>query len=223
MIDENEPIRELTREEFELLRASIREDRNRRTETRIQSNAKRIAEAELSAGEEGLEIGLKVWTMRKEGCSRTEIRKKLGISHTVLDSCLQEYELRMGMEAGRMMHHYRALDDERIEDMMKRWLPIACAGKVTVERTGRDGEIYTEEDFDRPLKASYWVLHAMSMRLKLLMASRGDAAKEGGTNVLVWLQGVLPGVQKVVQTVEQQAQGREILVMETEAEKNNAS
>jgi hypothetical protein len=110
------------------------------------------------------------------------------------------------------------LDDERIEDMMRYWLPIACHGRIRIEHV-RDGEVYSEVDFDRPLKASFFVLQAINMRLKLLMAARPEGAKESQTSVLVWLQQVLPGVARVVQQVERQP--REMLEMGTEAEEQD--
>lgn len=213
---EEEPLRHLSKEEFDLLRASIRQSRRPAT-PRIATNANKIAQAEYAAGEEGLEIGLKIWKMRKAGKTKGQILRDLDISSTIFDTCLREFEIRMGLEAGRMMEHYRMLDDERIEDMMRYWLPIATGGPIQIEHA-RNGEVYSEADFDRPLKAGFWVLAAMNMRLKIMMAARPEGAKESQTNVLVWLQQVLPGVSRVVQEVEKTAPGREILLMETEAE-----
>jgi hypothetical protein len=200
--ESNEPLRHLSKEEFEQLRGAIRATERQRPKPRLQVNAERIAEAQMAAHEEGLEIGLRAWELRKAGKSKRAIVKEMGIDATVLDTCLQEYETRLGMEAGRMMEHYRNLDDERIEDLMAYWLPIAQHGRIRIEHV-RDGEVYSEVDFDRPLKAAYWVLHAMSMRLKLMMASRPEGtARDSNTNVLVWLQNVLPSVSRVVQEVE---------------------
>lgn len=208
-IEDDEPIQYLTRAQFEELRAEARKHKQR-----IQANANKIAEAEVAAYEEGLEIGLKIWKLRKAGHPFNEIRHQMGISKTVMDTCLREFELRMGMEAGRMAEHYRMLDDERIEDMMRYWLPIACEGRIRIEKI-RDGQAFSEMDFDRPLKAGYWVLQAMNMRLKIMAAARPEGQKESNTNVLVWLQQIMPGVQNVVKNIEQV----ETLVMETEAEK----
>jgi hypothetical protein len=198
---EEEPIRRLSREEFEALRASIIASR-KPAQTRLQANANKIAQAEMALHEEGMEIGLLVWEGRKAGRTKRAIAKELGISATVVDACLTEFETRMGMEAGRMADHYRMLDDERIEDLMAYWLPIAQHGRIRIEHV-RDGEIYSEVDFDRPLKAAYWVLQAIGMRLKMMMAARPEGGtKAADTNVLVWLQNVLPGVSKVVREVE---------------------
>src|SRR5262245_47061327 len=105
----DEPLRPLSREEFETLRDSIRASNRAYTQTRLQTNANKIAEAEMAAHEEGMEIGLKVWELRKAGKAKRVIAKELGISPTVLESCLIEFETRMGMDAGKMMDHYRLL------------------------------------------------------------------------------------------------------------------
>lgn len=216
----DEPIRHLSAEEFAALRASIRESRKAtHNKSRIQINANKIAEAEYAAGEEGMELGLKVWQMRKAGYSRSEIRKELGISLTVMDTCLREFELRMGMESARAMEHYRLIDDERIEDMLRYWLPIACHGRIRIEHV-RDGEVFSEVDFDRPLKAGFFVLAAMNMRLKLMQAARPEGVKEGSSSVLIWLQSILPGVQKVVRNIEETSPK---LILETEVENGRES
>jgi len=48
---------------------------------------------------------------------------------------------------------------------------------------------------------------AIERRLKIMAASRPEASKDGygQTNVLVWLQSVLPSLQKIVQEVENDA------------------
>lgn len=197
-----EPLRPLTEEEFERLRASIRESR-KPPETRLQVNAKKIAQAQMAIHEEGLEIGLKVWNMRKVGRSKRAIQEELGISDTVLENCLREFETRLGMEAGRMAEHYRLLDDERLEDMIATQLPVAVHGRIRIEHV-RNGEVYSEVDFDRPLKAGYFVLHCINTRLKMLAAARPESgAKETSTNVLVWLQQTMPGITKIVQQVQE--------------------
>jgi hypothetical protein len=123
------------------------------------------------------------------------------------------------MEAGRLMTHFCNLDIERIEDQMAYWLPIACGGPISIEKV-RDGEVFSEADFDRPLKASHWVLDAINLRLKLLLAMNGrsgntEAASQN--NIMIWLQQVLPGVTKAVTEHQERGKG-ESLVLETQAE-----
>ena len=107
------------------------------------------------------------------------------------------------MEAAQAMEHYRVLDNERIEDLLKCWLPIATGGPIRIEKI-RGGQVFSEADFDLPLKASYFVLQAIERRLKIMAASRPEAGKDGygQTNVMVWLQSVLPSLQKIVQELD---------------------
>jgi len=88
---------------------------------------------------------------------------------------------------------------------------------------GRNGRTYTELDTDTPVKAAAIVLGAIKSRIQLLMACRPESALgkdgSGSTNILLWLQTVLPSIQKVVQQTEAPvSRGRQTLVLECEAE-----
>jgi hypothetical protein len=207
-------IRELSKEEYEQLKAAAEA---RRRPTILERNAREIVNNQFLIGEEGLEIGGKAWAMRKKGMNLTRISKELSVPYNVIEQCLAEFETRVAMEAGRMMHHFLALDNERIEDMLESWLPLAQATPITIEKV-RGGEVFREEDFDRPLKASYFVLHAIQLRLKMMLATlrpgSPQEAASANTNIMVWLQQVLPGTAKAVS-------GKEFLVLETAAEKNH--
>lgn len=161
--------------------------------------------------------GLKVWELRKAGYSRREIAERLEIPLKVIDDCLGEFESRIGMGAGRAVEHYRVLDNERIEDLLRYWLPIATGGPIRIEKK-RGGEVFSEADFDRPLRASYFVLQAIERRLKILAAGRPEDRKDGysQTNVAVWLQSVLPSLEKIVQQVEDGASTDLVLKRESE-------
>jgi hypothetical protein len=71
----------------------------------------------------------------------------------VIRNCLEQFEARVSVEAGRALEHYRRLDDERIEDLLKYWLPIATGGPIRIEKV-RAGEVFSEADFDCPLNVS---------------------------------------------------------------------
>lgn len=215
----DEEIRQLNKEEYDQLKAAA--ERKRIRKSRIEINADKIVQGEMLVGEEGLEIGAKAWQMRKNGWSLPRIAKELSVPSSVLEECLKEFEARVSMEAGRLMQHFMTLDMERIEDQMAYWLPIATAGPINIQKI-RDGEVFTEPDFDRPLKASYWVLHAIQTRLKMLLALTGrTGASEAtnSTNILVWLQQVLPGVGKAVSESQQRADS---LILETQAEERES-
>jgi hypothetical protein len=214
----DDEIREISKADYEKIKEAVKVKRYQNS--RIAMNAARIADSQMLIGEEGLEIGAKAWEMRKKGWNLVRISRELGVPHNVLDDALKEFEARVSMEAGRLMTHLMTLDMERIEDGMAYWMPIATGGPINIQKV-RDGEVFAEMDFDRPLKASYYVLHAIQLRLKMLLAMTGRAGDESPatsqTNIMVWLQQVLPGVTKAVED----ARGGESLVLETRAEREN--
>lgn len=209
----DDEIRQLNKEEYDQLKAAAEHKRVKKS--RLEVNADKIIENQLLIGEEGIEIGSKAWALRKNGWSLPRIARELGIPQQVLLDCLKEFEARVSMEAARMMTHFATLDIERIEDQMAYWLPIATGGPINIEKI-RDGEVFSEPDFDRPLKASLWVLKAIETRLKILLALNGRSGGTEGsqTNIMVWLQQVLPGIGKAVS----ESQRPEPLILETEAE-----
>lgn len=213
----NEEIRELSQEEYDQLKRAA--EHRRYYKGRLERNVDKMIESQMLIGEEGIEIGAKAWNMRKDGKSLWRIAKELRVPHDVLLDCLKEFESRVSMEAGRMMTHFANLDIERIEDQMAYWLPIATGGPINIEKI-RDGEVFSEPDFDRPLKASFWVLKAIETRLKMLLAlnGQGGGQEASQTNIMVWLQQVLPGVGKAVG--EAKARG-EPLILETQAERES--
>jgi hypothetical protein len=198
-----EPIRELTQAEYEELTAGLSRGHQGTTKTEAQLSSGTLDDAEAAPSQEAMELGLKIWELRKAGYSRLEILQRIKIPLKVIDDCLREFESRIGMEGGRAMEHYRVLDNERIEDLLKCWLPIATGGPIRIEKI-RGGEVFSEADLDLPLKASYFVLQAIERRLKIMAASRPEAGRDGHgqTNVMVWLQSVLPSLQKIVQEMD---------------------
>lgn len=129
-------------------------------------------------------------------------------------------------DVGQAMSHYAALDDQRLEDLVSRWLPVATGPAPEVEKIARNGQTYTELDTDTPVKAANVVLGAIKGRIQLLMACRPESVNggkdgSGSTNILMWLNQVMPGVQKIVSQVERTSvsRGKQTLVLECEAEK----
>jgi hypothetical protein len=160
--------------------------------------------------------------MRKRGLSTYEIHRRLGIPLSAVGEILQQFQYNLYPDVGQMLEHYRALDDQRLEELIRRWLPVATSPAIEVQKIGRNGRTYTELDTDTPAKAAGVVLGAIQRRIQLLIACRPESAggKDGGgqTNLLVWLTQVLPGIQKVVDQVDGTPVARERLVLETEAE-----
>jgi hypothetical protein len=102
-----------------------------------------------------------------------------------LEDAFREFESQVAFDAGRAMEHYRLLDCERLEEVIQCWMSVALGAPSRAD----------EDDFDLRLKASYAVLEGIGMRQKIMLASRPErtSAREGDTNVLVWLQSALAG------------------------------
>jgi hypothetical protein len=220
-LDELGEIRQLDRDEYEQLRRQIMDCRRKRIARKEQASAGAILASEEAITEQGRELGHKVWEQRKAGRSLRQIAKSLDVSEHILKTCLHEFETRTMMEATRQLEHFRNLDNERLENVMASWLPLACGGPLRVERV-RDGVLYSELDYERPAKATFIVLQVIEKRIKLMLASQPEKAVQGETNVMVWLQQVMPQVSQAVRNVEQapesEASPRRTLVLESSAE-----
>jgi hypothetical protein len=59
------------------------------------------------------------------------------------------------------MHHYAALDDQRLEDLIQRWLPVATGPAPEIEKVGRNGHSFIELDTETPVKAAAIVLYTV--------------------------------------------------------------
>src|SRR5262245_6989838 len=104
--------------------------------------------------EEKLEIGREIWRLCKTGHSRLEVLQKLAISVSQLEDCLLAFESRLPADAARAMEECFRLDNERIEQVIEAWMPIALGD-------GHPADEISDADFDLQLKASYGVLAAI--------------------------------------------------------------
>jgi hypothetical protein len=96
------------------------------------------------------------------------------------------------------------IDDGRLEDLFKTYLPLATSGSVN---------------------AAGIVLTAIQRRIQLALACRPESAGLSNgpreINVITWLRQVMPSVQQVVNQVNGQppvSRGKQTLVLECEAE-----
>jgi hypothetical protein len=133
---------------------------------------------EEALSDEGQELGLKIWSLRKAGCNEYTIAKKLKRPLSLVQDALKQFETCVAFEAGRAMQHLQILDSERIEELITHWMPAACPeGKLKV-------------DFEHSLKAAYLILTAIGQRLKILQAGQPEAGKDnqGQTNIALLVQ-----------------------------------
>jgi hypothetical protein len=240
--DEGEPIWELSSEEFEQRKEQFAAARQRAKAQEgsapHEPNHKKAPEPSESPqarresvtattvlDPQALALGSKIWEMRRRGFSRYEVHRRLGIPMEAVNEILLGFQQHFYPDVGQAMSHYAALDDQRLEDLVSRWLPVATGPAPEVEKIARNGQTYTELDTDTPVKAAAIVLGAIKGRIQLLMACRPENAGgkdgSGSTNILMWLNQVMPGIQKVVTEVENApvSRGRQNLVLECEAER----
>ena len=133
--------------------------------------------------EQQWELGRQIWHLRKAGYNRLQILEEFAISVQQLEDCLSAFESRLPADAARAMEDCFHLDNERIDEVIEAWMPIALGD-------GHPADEISDADFDLQLKASYGVLAAIDQRHKIIMASQPEkrSVREGSVNVLAWLQ-----------------------------------
>ena len=189
-MDEDPPIQELTLDEYAQMRAQI--------EGGIPP---------VSADEATTLLGKRIWKLLSKGKSKFYIAKKLDLDPTILDEALNTYCRRLGVS----IDHYRLLDNERIEKLIGYWLPIAIGGPINIQKI-KQGEIFWECDFDRPLHASNFIIQAIEKRLRLFNAGGGlgELSRAFGDpdkpynerQIIVWLREVLPSIERITRELE---------------------
>jgi hypothetical protein len=165
-----------------------------------------------------LELGSKIWEMRKRGLGVYEIHRQLALPMESVKEILAQFEKQFYPDVGLAISSRLALDDARLDHLFQSWLPIATGGPIAVTKTDRRGQQYTEMDVDTPARAAGIVLTAIQRRIQLALACRPEGAmsKDEGSqvNIITWLQTVMPGVEKVINA----PLPREELVLECAAE-----
>jgi hypothetical protein len=231
---EEEPIRILTRAQFEAHRASIIASRAREgakqsaTQSEVtkpqstppqtsvelfaQSSEQESAEQRAHPNREvidpltsqSLALGSEIWELRKKGFSAYEVHRRLSIPLASVEKILQEFEGQLYPNVGAAKAQRLTIDDGRLEDLFKTYLPIATAGPVQVKKIDRKGREYTELDSDTAIRAAGIVLGAIKGRVQLALAMAGRPESAGGkdgsasTNIAIWLSQVMPQIQTVV-------------------------
>jgi hypothetical protein len=173
-----------------------------------QEAAQRKASSEASEPEQILKLGRRIWNHALAGNNRDQIAERLKISLEQLDETLYQYRLRLGLS----IDHYRALDNERLDRLLVRWLPVALNGPITIQKI-KAGEVFTEPDFEKPLEAAKYVLQLLDKRAKIL-GGTAQLESAGGTpgsigakeyserNIVIWLREVMPSIEKITRELE---------------------
>lgn len=146
--------------------------------------------------------------MALAGNNRDQIAERLKISVELLDETLYQYVIRLGLSKD----HYRLLDNERLDRLLLRWLPVALNGPITISKI-KAGEVFCESDFDRPMEAGKFVLQILEKRAKILGGSAPSEAPAGPPgsigakeyserNIVIWLRDVMPSIEKITRELE---------------------
>jgi len=161
------------------------------------------------ADEQTTKLGRKVWQLALKGNNKDAISQKLKISMEILDDSLAAYRAKLGMS----IDYYRGLDNAHIDELVSNWLPVATAGPVLLQKI-KGKEVVIEEDFDRPIKAAYLVLHSLQARGRILGATQtlgGGETPAGGLEgaksyterqVVIWLREVFPSIERITREIE---------------------
>jgi hypothetical protein len=158
--------------------------------------------------DDAAKLGRRIWQLALAGNNRDQIAERLKIPLELLDETLYAYRIRLGLS----IDHYRLLDNERLDRLLVRYLPMALGGPITIQKI-REGEAFCECDFDRPLKAGQFALQLMSQRTKILSASTqleaagGAPGSPGGKdyterNIVIWLKEVMPSIERITRELE---------------------
>ena len=153
---------------------------------------------------QALALGSEIWELRKKGFSAYEVHLRLAIPLSSVEQILEQFEGQLYPDVGAAMAQRLVIDDGRLEDLFKTYLPLAASGSV---------------------KAAGIVLTAIQRRIQLALACRPESAGLSNgpreINVITWLSQVMPSVQQVVNQVNGAApisRGKQNLVLECEAE-----
>jgi hypothetical protein len=158
--------------------------------------------------DDSVKLGRRIWQAALAGNNRDQIAERLKIPVELLDETLYQYRLRLGLS----IDHYRLLDNERLDRLLLRWLPVALNGPITIQKI-KAGEVFSESDFDRPMEAAKFALQLISQRPKILGAT-AQLESAGGTpgsfggkeygerQIILWLKDVMPSIEKIAREVE---------------------
>jgi hypothetical protein len=218
-MEDDEPLRQLSREEFDTLRAEILASREAAQPTSTPPTS--TSSPPSPPNPQAMETGYEIWQMRKRGLSRFEISRRLSIPMEAVTKILGEFEHQFYPDISASIQHHASLDLERLETLIGTWLPTAVSGPLQVTRVDKHGAVSNEWDAEVPLNAAATIVAAIRTRTQILAALRPEVTNgkdSSSTNTLIWLQQALPGVQKVVGQIDGNGASRTIEMVEAEVD-----
>jgi hypothetical protein len=107
-----------------------------------------------------------VWKLRLGGHSVMDISQQLSIPPQEVIAMIDACHAAQRVDSSRMAEIGIQLDLDRIDLMLKSWLPIATTPEIVIEKIQR-GDTVEEIDIDRPLKALFAVCDLLKTRAKI--------------------------------------------------------
>lgn len=107
-----------------------------------------------------------IWKLRLGGSSVMDIAQKLSIPPQEVIAMIDACHAAQRVDSSRMAEIGIQLDLDRIDLMLKSWLPIATTPEILIEKVQR-GDPVEEIDIDRPLKALFAVCDLLKTRAKI--------------------------------------------------------
>lgn len=170
--------------------------------------AERKASFEAPDPDQTIKLGRRIYQAALAGNNRDQIAERLKITLELFDEALYAYRLRLGLN----VETYRLLDNERLDRLLLKWLPVALGGPITIQKI-KAGEVFTDPDFEKPLEAAKFVLQILDKRAKILggaektEAAGGMPGSVGGKEysertITIWLREVMPNIEKITRELE---------------------
>jgi hypothetical protein len=153
-----------------------------RTQLAPDAPAPRLGTVVAEHGEEPTTRALEAWNARLAGHAIIDIAHDMGVSIELAKSLLREVHAAIYEDLKENIDLNRQLDLGRIDSIIKAHLPIATGGDE---------------------KSAAVVLRAIGQRAQLTgaVAAPDPGRGPGPTNVLLWIQNQLPGINRIVDSL----------------------
>jgi hypothetical protein len=140
-----------------------------------------------SLKEEALSLGSQAWQLRKEGYSIWTIAKRLRVPGDLLVQILENFEGQLVLEARHAVDYYRALDLERLDELIAHYLALALSPI--------DSQKIDAAELDHSLKAAALIVRTIEAKARLLgLGELGREKSFAGRDVSDWM----PSISKLL-------------------------
>jgi len=156
-------------------------DADKRTPLDPQAPAPRLNGVLAHRGQEPTERAVSAWNARVQGMPMVDIAHELGVSIELAKELIKEVHTAIRDDLKDTLDLNRQLDLERVDGLLNTFYPVARAG-----------------DTD----SATIVIRALQHRAKLTgIEPLPDPGRSHPTNVLVWIQNQMGGINKLVDSL----------------------